>query len=74
MKVGRGRKVLQKSLRSLCAFVRTAAEERSDQILRVTAATLTISAAFFRELLEASDTAPVARENLVAAVKGGCGS
>lgn len=53
----------------LSDFVRTAAEERTDQILREHEATVTVPAAFFDELLEALDAAPVANENLAAAFK-----
>lgn len=51
----------------LSDFVRTAAEERTDQILREHEATVTVPATFFDELLEALDAAPIANENLAAA-------
>jgi uncharacterized protein (DUF1778 family) len=53
----------------LSDFVRTAAEERTDQILREHEATITVPAAFFDELLEALDAPPAANENLAAAFK-----
>ena len=51
----------------LSDFVRTAAEERTEQILREHEATVTVPAAFFDQLLEALDAVPVANENLTAA-------
>ena len=53
----------------LSDFVRTAAEERTDQVLREHEATVTVPAAFFDELLDALDAPPVANENLAAAFK-----
>jgi uncharacterized protein (DUF1778 family) len=53
----------------LSDFVRTAAEERTEQILREHDATITVPAAFFDELLDALDAAPIANETLTAAFK-----
>lgn len=53
----------------LSDFVRAAAEERTDQILREHDATITVPAAFFDDLLAALDAPSVANENLAAAFK-----
>ena len=57
----------------LSDFVRTAAEERADQILREHEATITVPAEFFDELLEALAAPPVANENLATAFERGRG-
>ena len=57
----------------LSDFVRTAAEERTEQILREHEATITVPAAFFDELLEALDAPPVANARLTAAFKRSSG-
>lgn len=51
----------------LSDFVRTAAEERTEQILREHDATIIVPAAFFDELLEALDAPPVATAHLTEA-------
>lgn len=53
----------------LSDFVRTAAEDRTDQILREHDGTISVPPAFFDALLEALDAAPVADEHLTAAFK-----
>ena len=53
----------------LSDFVRAAAEDRTDQILREHDATVTVPSAFFDELLEALDAPPIASEKLAAAFK-----
>ena len=51
----------------LSDFVRTAAEERTEQVLREHDATITVPAAFFDDLLAALDAPAQADENLAAA-------
>ena len=51
----------------LSEFVRTAAEDRTEQILREHDATITVPAAFFDDLLAALDAPAQANENLATA-------
>ena len=51
----------------LSDFVRTAAEDRTEQVLREHDATITVPAAFFDDLLAALDAPAQADENLAAA-------
>lgn len=53
----------------LSDFVRSAAEERTEQILRDHDATLTVPAAFFDELFAALDAPAQVNENLAAAFR-----
>lgn len=57
----------------LSDFVRTAAEERTEQVLREHDSTVTVPAAFFDELLTALDAPAQADERLVAAFRRGRG-
>lgn len=53
----------------LSDFVRTAAEERTEEILREHEATVTVPAAFFDDLLAALDTPAKANKNLAKAFR-----
>lgn len=53
----------------LSDFVRSAAEDRTEQILREHDATLTVPAAFFDDLLTALDAPAQANEHLAAAFR-----
>ncbi len=57
----------------LSDFVRTAAEDRTEQVLREHDATVTVPAAYFDELLAALDVPAHANENLAEAFRRGRG-